>query len=127
MSAPMSAGTDPKFSGRDVLVIEDEEMIASVIEEMLLDLGCRQVWIAGSAKDARTVLAQHRPHAVILDVNLGGDSGFELAQSLTDAKIPFVFATGYGRHGLPEQWAACPIIQKPFKFEMLQALLGALL
>ncbi|HEY1504685.1 MAG TPA: response regulator [Stellaceae bacterium] len=127
MSPPMSAGTNPKFSGRDVLVIEDEEMIASVIEEMLLDLGCRQVWIAGSAKDAQAVLAQHRPHAAILDVNLGGDSGFELAQSLADAKIPFVFATGYGRHGLPEQWAARPIIQKPFKLEMLQALVGALL
>ena len=52
MTPPTSAGTDPKFGGRDVLVVEDEEMIASVIEEMLLDLGCRQVWIAGSAKDA---------------------------------------------------------------------------
>jgi CheY-like chemotaxis protein len=127
MSPATPAGTDPKFSGRDVLVIEDEEMIASVIEEMLLDLGCRQVWIAGSPKDAQAVLAQHRPHAAILDVNLGGDSGFQLAQSLIDAKIPFVFATGYGRHGLPEQWVTCPIMQKPFKLETLQAVLGALL
>ena len=76
MTPPTSAGTDPKFNGRDVLVVEDEEMIASVIEEMLLDLGCRQVWIAGSAKDAETVLAQHRPHAVILNVNLGGNWDF---------------------------------------------------
>jgi CheY-like chemotaxis protein len=127
MSPQTPPGTDPKFSGRDILVIEDEEMIASVIEEMLLDLGCRQVWIAGSAKDAQAVLAEHRPHVVILDVNLGGDSGFQLAQSLTEAKIPFVFATGYGRHGLPEQWAARPIMQKPFKFETLQEVLGALL
>jgi DNA-binding response OmpR family regulator len=127
MSPQTPAGTDPKFSGHDVLVIEDEEMIASVIEEMLLDLGCRMVWIAGSAKDAQAVLAQHRPHAVILDVNLGGDSGFQLAQWLVDAKIPFVFATGYGRHGLPEQWATRPIMQKPFKMDTLQAVLGALL
>jgi CheY-like chemotaxis protein len=127
MSPDTPARTDPKFNGRDILVIEDEEMIASVIEEMLLDLGCRDVWIAGSAKDAQEVLAQHRPHAVILDVNLGGDSGFQLAQSLTDAKIPFVFATGYGRHGLPEQWATRPIMQKPFKMETLQAVLGTLL
>lgn len=126
MNPPTPAGTDPKFSGRDVLVVEDEEMIASVIEEMLLDLGCRQVWIAGSAKDAGAVLAQHRPHAAILDVNLGGDSGFQLAQTFVDAKIPFVFATGYGRHGLPEQWATRPIMQKPFKMETLQAVLGAL-
>ena len=127
MSPATPAGTDPKFQGRDILVVEDEEMIASVIEEMLRDLGCRQVWIAGSAKDAKAVLAQHRPHAAILDVNLGGDSGYQLAQSLIDAKIPFVFATGYGRHGLPEKWATSPIMQKPFKMEMLQAVLGAIL
>jgi CheY-like chemotaxis protein len=126
MSPATPAGTDPKFNGRDVLVIEDEAMIASVIQEMLLDLGCRQVWIAGSSKDARAVLAQHRPHVAILDVNLGGDSGFQLAQTLIDAKIPFVFATGYGRHGLPEQWATRPIMQKPFKLETLQVVLGAL-
>jgi CheY-like chemotaxis protein len=125
MNAQTPAGIDPKFSGRDVLVVEDEEMIASVIEEMLLDLGCHQVWVAGNAKDAQAVLAQHRPHAVILDVNLGGDSGFQLAQTLTDTKIPFIFATGYGRHGLPEQWATRPIMQKPFKMETLQAVLGA--
>ena len=127
MSAATPAGTDPKFSGRDILVVEDEEMIASVIEEMLLDLGCRQVWLAGSAKDAETVLAQHRPHAALLDVNLGGDSGFQLAQTLAGVQIPFVFATGYGRHGLPEQWSTRPIIQKPFKMETLQAVLGAIL
>jgi CheY-like chemotaxis protein len=127
MNAQTPAGNDPKFSGRDVLVVEDEEMIASVIEEMLLDLGCHQVWVAGNAKDAQAVLAQHRPHAVILDVNLGGDSGFQLAQTLTDTKIPFIFATGYGRHGLPEQWATRPIMQKPFKMETLQAVLGAVL
>ena len=127
MTSQTPSGTDPKFDGRDILVIEDEEMIASVIEEMLLDLGCRQVWIASSAKDAVGVLAQHRPHAAILDVNLGGDSGYQLAQSLTEAKIPFVFATGYGRHGLPEKWATSPIMQKPFKMETLQAVLGAIL
>lgn len=127
MSPATPAGTDPKFNGRDILVIEDEEMIASVIEEMLRALGCRQVWIAGSAKDAQALLAQQRPHAAILDVNLGDDSGFRLAQSLTDAQIPFVFATGYGRHGLPEQWATHTTMQKPFKLETLQAVLGGLL
>ena len=127
MSEPTQAGADPKFSGRDILVVEDEEMIASVIEEMLLDLGCRQVWIARSANEAQAVLAQDRPHAAILDVNLGGHSGFQLAQALADMQIPFAFATGYGRHGLPEQWAARPMLQKPFKLETLQAAVGALL
>ena len=127
MSERPPAGADSKFGGRDVLVVEDEEMIASVIEEMLLDLGCRQVWVACSAKEARAVLAQHRPDVAILDVNLGGDSGFQLAQVLAEAQIAFAFATGYGRHGLPEQWVSRPIMQKPFKLETLQAVVGALL
>jgi len=127
MSEPTPAGADPNFSGRDILVIEDEEMIASVIEEMLRALGCRQVWIAASAKEAQALLVQYRPHAAIVDVNLGGDSGFHLAQSLADRNIPFVFATGYGRHSLPEQWVARPMMQKPFRLETLQAIVGALL
>ncbi|HEY3916854.1 MAG TPA: response regulator [Stellaceae bacterium] len=127
MNAQTPGGANPKFGGRDILVIEDEELIASVVEEMLIDLGCRCVWIAATVKEALAVLAQHRPHAVVLDVNLGGDSGFQLAETLADAKIPFVFATGYGRQALPEQWAARPMIQKPFRFDTLATVLGALL
>jgi CheY-like chemotaxis protein len=127
VSEQTPAGTHPKFGGRDILVVEDEALIASVIEEMLRDLGCREVWIAGSAKDAAVVLAQHRPHAAVLDVNLGGDSGFQLAQTLADAKIPFAFATGYGRQDLPEHWAARPVMEKPFKLETLAAVVGSLL
>ena len=127
MSEQPSASKHLKFVGHDILVVEDEELIASVIEEMLRDLGCREVWIAASTKEANRVLGEHRPHAVILDVHLGGDSGFQLAQALADAGVPFVFATGYGRHGLPEQWMSRPIIQKPFKLEALATALSALL
>ena len=118
---------DPKLKDTTVLVVEDEELIASVIEEMLLDLGCRQVLIAGSIKAALEVLAQHRPDVAMLDVNLGGDSGFRLAQALADAGIPFAFASGYGRAGLTPEWASRPMIQKPFKLETLATVLGALL
>lgn len=116
-----------KLAGRDILVVEDEELIASVIEEMLLDLGCGHVWVAATTKAALAILDQHRPDGVVLDVNLGRDSGFHLAQKLDDTKIPFVFATGYGRQILPEQWATRPVIQKPFKLETLAAVLDALL
>jgi CheY-like chemotaxis protein len=127
MSQQAPGTPDPKLKERDILVIEDEELIASVIKEMLLDLGCRQVWIAASTKDALAVLAQHRPHAAVLDINLGGESGFHLAQALADAGIPFVFASGYGRAGLSKAWASRPVIQKPFKLDTLAAVIGALL
>jgi CheY-like chemotaxis protein len=127
MSARAPGAPHPKLKDRDVLVVEDEELIASLMEEMLLTLGCKQVWIASTTKDALAVLAQHRPHIAVLDLNLGGESGFHLAQVLADAGIPFVFASGYGRAGLTEQWASRPMIQKPFTFETLATVLGALL
>jgi CheY-like chemotaxis protein len=127
MSAQAPGIPNPKLKDRNVLVVEDEEMIASLIKEMLLTLGCGQVWVAGTTKDALAVLAQHQPHVAVLDVNLGGESGFHLAQTLADAGIPFAFASGYGRAGLTEQWASRLMIQKPFKLETLAAALGALL
>ena len=115
-----------KLVGRNVLVVDDEDLIVAVMEEMLLDLGCGTIWTAGTIDDALKVLAEHRPHVAVLDVNLGGDSSFRLAQMLADQNIPFVFATGYGRHGVVEPWASRPVIQKPFKLETLATVLGAL-
>jgi DNA-binding response OmpR family regulator len=123
----MSEQGQRKFRGREILVVEDEELIATVVEEMLLELGCSKVWIAATAKDAQAILAEHRPHAAVLDVNLGGGSGFQLAQTLADTKIPFLFATGYDRHNLPTEWTSRPVMQKPFKLDTLVAVLGALL
>ncbi len=122
-----SPGGYPKLAGCGILVVEDEELIVAVIGEMLIDLGCGTVWTAATIDQALAILREHRPHAAILDVNLGGDSGYRLAQVLADSQIPFVFATGYGRHGLAEQWATRPVIQKPFKLDTLAAVLSALL
>lgn len=122
----MSESGSEKLQGRDVLVVDDEDLIVAVMEEMLLDLGCGKIWTAGTIDQALKVLAEHRPHVAVLDVNLGGDSSFRLAQILADQNIPFVFATGYGRHGVPEPWAARPVIPKPFKQETLASVLGAL-
>ncbi|HVA14285.1 MAG TPA: response regulator [Stellaceae bacterium] len=126
MSEP-SPGDYPKLAGCGILVVEDEALIVAVIEEMLIDLGCGTVWTAATTDQASTILRDHRPHAAILDVNLGGESGYRLAQVLADSQIPFVFATGYGRRGLAEQWATRPVIQKPFKLDTLAAVLSALL
>jgi CheY-like chemotaxis protein len=115
-----------ELAGRDVLVVDDEDLIVAVMEEMLLDLGCSNIWTAGTINDALKLLAEHRPHIAVLDVNLGGDSSFRLAQVLADQGIPFVFVTGYGRHGVPEPWASRPVIQKPFRLETLATVLGAL-
>jgi CheY-like chemotaxis protein len=123
----MSEPGSQRLVGKDVLVVDDEDLIVAVMEEMLLDLGCGKIWTAGTIEEAEKLLAGHRPHVAVLDVNLGGDSSFRLAQILADQNVPFVFATGYGRHGVPEPWASRPVIPKPFKLETLASVLGALI
>jgi hypothetical protein len=55
--------------------------------------------------------------AAILDVNLGGDPIFPVAEALAARGAPFVFATGYGAGGLPESWRNRPTLQKPFNHQ----------
>lgn len=127
MSDEAPAAPYPKLVGRHILVVEDEDLIASVMQEMLVDLGCAKVSVAASVEDALAILRDHRPHAAVLDLNLGGNSGLRLAQVLADAGIPFVFATGYDRHGIADEWISRPILQKPFNLGTLADALVALL
>ena len=64
-------------------------------------------------------LAGNRPDAAMLDVNLAGEPVYPLAVKLAADGIPFVFATGYGAEGIPREWAARPVVQKPFSSAML--------
>jgi CheY-like chemotaxis protein len=117
---PAAAGSpQAPLGGLNALVVEDEAIISFLIEDMLRDLGCVEVWHAGSIRDAFARLDTHRPDVALLDVNLGGEPVFPVAERLDDAGIPFVFATGYGQRGLPPAWAPKPVIQKPFDLDVL--------
>jgi CheY-like chemotaxis protein len=111
------------FAKLRVLVVEDEFLIALMIEDMLTELGCAQVWQAGSVSDALAMLRVRQPDAAVLDVNLAGEPAYPVAEQLEARKIPFIFTTGYGQQGMPEPWAQRPIIQKPFAIEDLRATL----
>jgi FixJ family two-component response regulator len=63
----------------------------------------------------------------VVDVNLAGESTAAVAEQLEAAQIPFVFATGYGRRGVPERWSSKLVVQKPFAFEALAAAVRAAL
>lgn len=123
----MNAANEPaqgrSVKGARILVVEDDGMISSLVEEMLLDLGCDAVWCAEGTRQAAAILRAERPDAVLLDVNLPGEPGYALADTLVAAQIPFVFVTGYGQRGVPEPWADRPVIQKPFKLAALAAVL----
>ena len=124
MSQP--ADDDPRshLKGLKVLVVEDESIISFLIEDLATELGAAEVWHAASVAAALALLAARRPDAAVLDVNLGGEP---VAERLERLAVPFVFATGYGRQGVPPQWTGRPVLQKPFPVDALGEALGAVL
>lgn len=98
-----------------VLVVEDEALVAINLEAILEDLGCQVVGPAMRFERAEALIeADKSAQAAILDVNLGGQPVYPLAERLVARGVPIVFATGYGKAGIPVEWHGCPIIQKPY-------------
>jgi len=96
-----------------ILLVEDEAVIAIMIEDMLTDLGCEVVGPAASVAEASR-LAQTEPLAgAFLDVNLGGASIYPVADLLAARQIPFVFVSGYGAGGIDPRFVGRPVLSKP--------------
>jgi CheY-like chemotaxis protein len=123
MSDPAATRPSP-IEGVSVLVVEDESMIALLIEDMLTELGCSQVWHASAVAEAMALLDQHRPDIVMLDVNLNREMAFPVAERLQSEGTPFVFASGYGGPRLPPAIEGKPFLHKPFSVEALRVVLG---
>ncbi len=103
------------LSGRRVLVVEDESLVAMLLETILEDMGCTPVGPAPTVEEGLAMAAGTAPlDAALLDVNVAGRKVFPLAEVLKQRGIPFVFSTGYGEGGLPEEWRSQITIQKPF-------------
>ncbi len=104
------------LKGRRVLVVEDEAMIALLLEDMLADLGCT---VVGPAYTVESALEFANNGAVIdvavLDVNLGGKPVFAVADALRARQAPMIFSTGYGEGGLRDSDLGAPVLQKPFR------------
>jgi CheY-like chemotaxis protein len=114
------------LAGKQVLVVEDETLVAMLLEDMIADLGGG---IAGSASRVRSALEiladpARRIDLAVLDVNLGGEEAFPVAAALAQRGVPFVFSTGYGSAGLPDPWRNRPTVQKPFTQEQVKAALA---
>ncbi len=116
------------LKGRRILVVEDELMIAMLVEDMLADLGCTVVGPAHTL-DAAMKLVENEGQidAALLDVNLAGQPVFPVADALRARRVPPIFSTGYGEAGLRESDAGAPVLQKPFRAgDLARALQDAL-
>ena len=111
----------------DVLLVEDETLISLLLEDMLADLGAREVRYAARLGTALALFKAKPPDVALLDVNLAGEPVFPLAEKLAARGVPFLFITGYGRAGFNQRWADRDVIQKPFTFEVLTRALAKIL
>ena len=114
------------LAGLRVLVVEDEMMVSMLIEDMLGDLGCTVIGPASRLDEAIALASSTELDCAVLDVNLGGQPIFPLADILRAKGAPFAFATGYGDAGLRDVDKGSPVLQKPFRETDLARILGEL-
>lgn len=115
------------LQGIRVFILEDESLIAMLIEDMLDELGCAVAGTAASLDEAERKIAGLDFDVAVLDINLNGVKSFPVAERLAGAGMPFIFSTGYGPSGVPPALQNIPVITKPFAAIELEKALAAVL
>jgi CheY-like chemotaxis protein len=110
---------------RRVLILEDEPIIGLALEDMLLELGVAQVDHADTLAEAEAILSGSAVEFAVLDVNIHGQQSYGFAERLRLRAIPFIFATGYGDIGHPEQLRSVPTLAKPYSPRDLEAAMAS--
>jgi DNA-binding response OmpR family regulator len=108
----------PWLKGKRILVVEDEVLIAVMVEDMLSDLGTTVIGPAATISDAMALAEAEDIDAAILDVNVRGVRIDPVAEVLRARSIPVLFATGYGEVKLLNGQQAT-VIDKPYSREKL--------
>lgn len=104
----------PGRQSKRLLVVEDDILIALMIQEMLQELGHVVSASASQLDHALTLAETQQFDGAILDLNLDGASSFAVADMLAANGIPFVFASGIERRLLPERFSGVAVVGKPF-------------
>ncbi len=102
-------------------------LVLMAIQDMLADLGCTAVSVAGNLDKALALIATETFDLATLDVNLNGQKSYPAAQALSEAGVPFAFSTGYGEHGIGEGYGCHLVLNKPYSIRQLIDVLTALL
>ena len=110
-----------------VLVVEDQALIAMLVEDMIHEFGSEVVGPASHFGEALRLAQTAELDAAILDINVGGEVIFPVADVLQERNIPFIFATGYGSKVLPPQFSNRTALPKPFSYQTLAEALRIML
>ena len=114
-------------SGGSVFLVEDEVMIRMMVADMLDELGYTIAAEAGEIGEALKLAQSTEFDIAILDVNVNGKVISPVAELIKARNRPFIFATGYGSQGLPEEYRDRPALQKPFQLESLAKMIESAL
>ncbi|OYY90297.1 MAG: transcriptional regulator [Sphingomonas sp. 28-66-16] len=110
-----------------VLIVEDEPLIAMMLEDFLEAIGRRVAGVADSVETGLAIIARETIDAAILDVHLrGGEQSWPIADALAAAGIPFVFASGGSGDSIAERFCDRPVIGKPFSIDSVTRALDSL-
>ena len=114
---PLQLGT-----GNRVLLVEDEILVAMMMRDILTELGFSVIGPFSRVAEAMVAAVHDEFDAGIIDINLGGEFVYPVADVLVARKIPFVFITGYGVESIDGRFANVPIMKKPIQRQVLQSL-----
>ena len=124
----MAEGTKlQRDGGLRVLVVEDEAMIMTLVEDMVTELGHRVAGLAASVEEAAGLAEGAEFDVALLDVNLQGQTVESVAATLARRGKPFVFTTGYGERVIPPEFKDRPMLPKPYQIEQLGKILASVI
>jgi PAS domain S-box-containing protein len=103
-----------------VLLVEDEALVAMMIQESLTEFGFHVIGPVCTVSEAEAVARDELPDAAVLDINLGDGMIYSVAEILSVRGVPFVFVTGYDAESVDSRFSEIPILQKPIDREILQ-------
>jgi len=110
-----------------ILLVEDEPLVALDLRYELEDAGATVVAVARTVSEALDSIRAHQVDIALLDGNLKGEPVDQVAALLSERGVQFCFVSGYGREHLPEGYDSAPLIEKPFRPDMLRTILTGLL
>lgn len=116
---------DSRFGGKCILVVEDDYFLATDAKRLLESLGAVVFGPTSSVGDALAIIETGAIDAAVLDIELGEEDAFPVADALMGRNIPFVFASGVARERVPVRFDGYRLVEKPMELRLIvEALFG---